>query len=160
VERHSHLHQNHWGMHMLVPPYEIHEVFISHIFTSLFTIPTRRICKTKTHSINSVKTGQRSGVNRKFITPCPIKKNSRFWSARAKFSKLQHWYSTRGPIPTFSCPKNPVTEVLPSRYFWRPNCTSFAITLGTTLGTLMQMWEILVSMISTTYHTTLVFNTR
>jgi hypothetical protein len=55
VERHSHLHQNHWGKHGFVPPSEIHEVFISHIFASLFTTSTRRICKTETNSINLVK---------------------------------------------------------------------------------------------------------
>jgi hypothetical protein len=35
------------GKPRFVPPSEIHEVFISHIFTSLFTTSTRRICKTK-----------------------------------------------------------------------------------------------------------------
>jgi hypothetical protein len=83
-------------------------------------------------------------------------KNSHFWSASAKFSKLQHWYSTRGPIPTLSCLKNYVTEVLASCFCWRPNCTNSAIILGT----LIQMWWILVSMISTIYHMTSVFNTR
>jgi hypothetical protein len=36
------------------------------------------------------ETGQRSWVIRKFTTPALNRKNSRFWSASAKFSKLQH----------------------------------------------------------------------
>jgi hypothetical protein len=48
------------GMPELVPPSEIHKVFISHIFTILLTSSTRRICKTKTHNIISVETEQRN----------------------------------------------------------------------------------------------------
>jgi hypothetical protein len=106
------------GMHGLVPLYKIHEVFIRHKFTSLLTSLTRRICKIKTHNIIYMETGQRSWVNEKFITLCPLWENSRFWSASAEFSKLQHWYSTKGPIPTLSCLKNSATKVLPSYFFY------------------------------------------
>jgi hypothetical protein len=40
VERHSHLYQSHWEKHGFVPPSEIHKVFVSHIFTCLFTTVT------------------------------------------------------------------------------------------------------------------------
>jgi hypothetical protein len=64
--------------------------------------------------------------------------------------------TTRSQILKLSCPKNSVTKVLPSCFYCRPRCTIFAIILDT----LKQTWWILLSIISTTFHTTLVFSAR
>jgi hypothetical protein len=42
------------------------------------------------------------------------RKNFHFWSVDVGFHKLRCWYSTPSQIPTLSCPKNFVTEILPS----------------------------------------------
>jgi hypothetical protein len=68
----------------LVPPSEIHGVFISHIFTSLLTLTTRGICKTKTHKHHFAETGQHSRVDEKFITLCPFREKFLLFVSKCK----------------------------------------------------------------------------
>jgi hypothetical protein len=50
VENHSHLIPNRWGGVCRSHHLKFYGIFISHIFTSLLTLTTKRICKTETHT--------------------------------------------------------------------------------------------------------------